>query len=186
MIRSKKDLVDFIEYEAHLYGEEKSSLKRILFPSYHPYSTTFRYLKELRTTEYYSNRKGLYNKLLFKYHLHCVQRLGQLYNLDIGINVADKGLMIYHNAGGIVINCNAKIGVNCHLHGNNCIGNDGIHVKEAPRIGNNVHIGFGAVVIGDVTIADNIWIAAGAVVVSSFTEPGIIIGGIPARKIKEK
>ena len=36
----------------------------------------------------------------------------------------------------------------------------------------------------NVTIADNIKIAAGAVVVNSFTEPGITIGGIPARRLK--
>lgn len=53
-----------------------------------------------------------------------------------------------------------------------------------PVIGNNVMMGAGAKVIGNVTIADNIKIAAGAVVVNSFKEPGITIGGIPARRLK--
>lgn len=35
-----------------------------------------------------------------------------------------------------------------------------------------------------VTIADDIKIGAGAIVVNSFTEPGITIGGIPAKRIK--
>ncbi len=45
-------------------------------------------------------------------------------------------------------------------------------------------LGVGAKVIGNVTIADDVKIAAGAVVVTSFTEKGIIIGGVPARKLK--
>ena len=77
------------------------------------------------------------------------------------------------------------MGRNLTLHGCNCIGNDGIHPEIAPRIGNNVHLGFGASVIGNVTLADDIWVAAGAVVVSSFYEPGIVIGGIPAKIIKD-
>ena len=55
---------------------------------------------------------------------------------------------------------------------------------RCPVIGNNVMMGAGAKVIGNVTIADNIKIGAGAVVASSFTEPGITIGGVPARKLK--
>lgn len=45
-------------------------------------------------------------------------------------------------------------------------------------------IGVGAKLIGDIVIADDIVVGAGAVVVSSFTEPGITIGGVPARRIK--
>lgn len=70
----------------------------------------------------------------------------------------------------------------CTLHGDNCIGNNG-KTNACPIIGNNVDIGVGAKLIGDIVIADDIVIGAGAVVVSSFTEPGITIGGIPARRI---
>ena len=64
--------------------------------------------------------------------------------------------------------------------------NKGLEYAKPIKIGNNVHFGVGACVLGDVTIADGIWIAAGAVVVSSFLEPNIVIGGIPAKKIKNK
>lgn len=33
-------------------------------------------------------------------------------------------------------------------------------------------------------LADNITVAAGAVVVTSFLEPGITVGGVPAKRIK--
>ena len=84
----------------------------------------------------------------------------------------------------LFISLRNRFGENCHLHGNNCIGNAGPHDLRCPVIGNNVMLGVGAKVIGNVTVADNIKIAAGAVVVTSFTEKGIAIGGIPARKLK--
>ena len=57
-------------------------------------------------------------------------------------------------------------------------------VNDAPKIGNNVEIGFGAVIIGKVIIADGIKIGANSVVTKSFLEPNITIAGVPAKKIK--
>ena len=97
-------------------------------------------------------------------------------------NNFEEGLIIYH-AGNIVINRGAKVGRNCQLHGDICIGNDG-KTNKCPIIGDNVDIGVGAKIIGDIKIADNIVIGAGAVVNKSFDEKGITIAGIPAKKIK--
>ena len=57
--------------------------------------------------------------------------------------------------------------------------------NKAPIIGKNVDIGFGAVIIGDVKIADNCVIGANAVVTKSFLEQGTVICGVPAREIKK-
>ena len=163
----------------------------MFFNTYHPIKCGEEYIKLLRRVEVlddrYKNARGLYRfllNLLRSYKLRNLQKCGTCYNLDIGLHSCEEGIKIWHIAGGIVINENARIGKNLTLHGCNCIGNDGIHPNIAPRIGNNVHLGFGSSVIGDVTLADNIWVAAGAVVVSSFDEPGIVVGGVPARKIK--
>ncbi len=91
--------------------------------------------------------------------------------------------MQIHHSGNIVVNGKSRIGKNCQLHGSNCIGNDG-KTLDAPVIGNNVEVGVGAKIIGGIRIADNIKIGAGAIVVTSFTEPGITIGGVPARRLK--
>ena len=56
-------------------------------------------------------------------------------------------------------------------------------IDDAPTIGNNVEIGFGAVIIGKI-IADGIKIGANSVVTKSFLEPNITIAGVPAKKIK--
>ena len=57
-------------------------------------------------------------------------------------------------------------------------------IDDAPIIGNNVEVGFGAVIIGKVKIADGIKIGANSVVTNSFLEPNITIAGVPAKKIK--
>lgn len=50
---------------------------------------------------------------------------------------------------------------------------------EAPRIGNNVMIGAGAVILGDITIGDNSIIGANAVVTHSVPENSLAVG-VPA------
>lgn len=187
MITNKNELNDYMSCEYSIYNQESHILlKRIFLPSKKPTDLIYRFLKYLRLAEYYSFKHGLKNKILKNIFLYKVGKLGLAANLDIGLNTVGKGITIYHTAGGIVISPFAKVGDFCFFHGNNCIGNDGIHSKVAPVLGNGVHLGVGAVVIGNVYIADNIWIAAGSVVISSFTEPNIIIGGIPARKLKNR
>ena len=137
-----------------------------------------------RKYDYYSQfyNKSFFYKIKTLYYLRNKNYYGEKLGLDIDTKNIGKGLLIYH-PGATVINGNARIGENCILHGNNCIGNKGPAGSPCPVIGNNVEIGVGAKIIGGVTIADNIKIGAGAVVVHSFTEEGITIGGVPAKKI---
>ena len=73
--------------------------------------------------------------------------------------------------------------------GKNCRIQDGVTIGAtngstcAPQIGNNVFIGSGAKIIGDIRIADDVAIGAQALVVKSILESGITVGGIPAKKI---
>jgi serine O-acetyltransferase len=144
------------------------------------------YQKLLRKSEYYErmyrSKGGFFYGFLYIFYIVRKNRLGEKLGIEIGNFAFDSGLVIYHS-NSIVVNGYSKIGKNCHLHGNNSIGNDGI-TGDCPKIGNNVSLGVGAKVIGNVEIADNIKIGAGAVVVHSFNEPNITIGGVPARKLK--
>lgn len=97
----------------------------------------------------------------------------------IGTDVFGEGLLICHY-GNIVVNSCAKVGGNCKLDGDNCIGNDEIIDDKAPIIGENVDVVVGAKIIGEIEIADNIVIGAGAVVMDSFKKSGITIGGVLA------
>jgi serine O-acetyltransferase len=56
---------------------------------------------------------------------------------------------------------------------------------DPPKIGDNVYFGPGVKIFGPITIADNIAIGANAIVNKSFTEPGITIAGIPAKKVSD-
>lgn len=137
-----------------------------------------KYQKLLRLDEYYSNTsKGIkkFFQFWYRWRKNC---LGEKLGFTIGKNVFDEGLVIWHY-GCIVVNGMAKVGKNCSLHGNNCIGNDGSSFK-APVIGDNVDIGVGAMILGNVHIADNVKIGAGAVVVKSIEQSGVTVVGVPA------
>ena len=180
MIRTKQELKRVLEIEKPLYFEKSFELK-ITSDSK---AKIYRLIYYLRHLEYHHNNAGIIHKFLRLWYWRRKNILGRKLGIEIWDNSFDSGLLIYH-AGNIVVNGNAKIGKNCKLHGSNCIGNNGSGGGNAcPVIGDNVRIGVGAKIIGDIKIANNITIAAGAVVVDSFEEEGITIGGVPARRIK--
>jgi serine O-acetyltransferase len=119
------------------------------------------------------------NYLLFRYYL-----LGTFLGFSIPLNVFGPGLCIAHK-GTIVVNQSARIGENCRIHVCTNIG-AGRNGFSAPQIGNNVYIGPGAKIFGDIVIADDIAIGANSVVNKSFHEKGISIAGSPAKKINSK
>lgn len=101
--------------------------------------------------------------------------------ITIPRNVCGIGLTLYHY-GSIVLNQSVRIGDNCCIMNNVNIGaNQGS--PKAPQIGNNVYIGPGAVIFGDIIIADGCYIGANAVVNKSVLEPNSVIVGVPGKVI---
>ena len=143
-----------------------------------------KFIKLLRKDEYYTNNSTGINKFMHIIVRRKKNKLATKLGFTIPANVFDEGLRIWHY-GNIVVNGQAKVGRNCVMHGDNCIGNNGFD-KKAPRIGNNVDIGVGAKIIGDIEIADGIIIGANSVVNKSFLEPNVVIAGVPAKIIKNK
>ncbi len=85
---------------------------------------------------------------------------------------------------GIVISKDAKIGKNCMIFQNVTIGIRSTKEKaKAPRIGDNVKIFAGAILLGDITIGDNVTIGAGAVVLDNIPDNATCVGN-PAKVIK--
>lgn len=78
----------------------------------------------------------------------------------------------------------AKIGENCRLHVGVNIGASAGQ-KEAPKIGNNVYIGPGAIVFGNIEIANNVTIGANATVNKSCYESDCVLAGSPAQIVKQ-
>lgn len=171
------------KYIDQMGGKKQFLLRRIkLHPDYY----AWKYIKSLRKAGYYYDRrkKNIFYMMIYLLACRRKNRLGRKLGIEMGEKCADLGLMIYHTQG-IVVNGNARLGKNCRLHGNNTIGNNGKD-NAVPRIGDNVDIGAGAKVIGDVQIAENVTIGAGAVVVDSCLEKGTILVGVPARPLKRK
>jgi serine O-acetyltransferase len=139
----------------------------------------------LRKAEYYHNCKSsLIYKIDLKYILFRYHRLSVHLGFSIPINIFGPRLCIAHR-GTIIVNKNARIGKNCRIHACTNVGSNRDNVS-APQIGNNVYIGPGAKIFGEIVIADNIAIGANSVVNKSFYEKGISIAGIPAKKINTK
>ena len=54
---------------------------------------------------------------------------------------------------------------------------------EVPKLGNDVHVGAGANIIGPVTIGDHCIIGAGAVVITDLPANAVAVG-VPAKVVK--
>ena len=144
---------------------------------------TYRFLLHLRKYEYLITQKTtLLMKARRAWNLRQYNKYAAICGFVIGDGVLGEGVVFYHR-GNIIINPNVRIGEGCIFHGSCCIGNRGQGDTRCPVLGKHVDIGYGAVIIGDIYIADNIKIGANAVVTKSFFEPGITIAGIPAKRI---
>ena len=185
MIQTKEDLKEYLASDNAWYRQTDWKWKLIDAFTSTPYYVLKKYLTCLRKYEYYlNNSKGSrWNTYRGYYYQRKKNLLGEKLGIEIGPNCFGKGLSIWHG-GSIVVNPDVRAGENCVLRGANCIGNNGTDNKN-PVLGDNVELGYGAVIIGDITIANHTIIGANAVVNRSIEEPGIY-AGVPARKIKDR
>jgi serine O-acetyltransferase len=95
-----------------------------------------------------------------------------------------RGLFIDHGMG-VVVGETAVIGNNVLLYQGVTLGGTGVQKgKRHPTIGDNVVIGAGAKVLGDITIGDSSYIGANAVVIKD-VPPNSTVVGIPGRITKQ-
>lgn len=137
-----------------------------------------RYMLYLRKEEYYTFCQP--DKFLKYYYQRKKNILGAKLGFFISAGNFDFGLKIYHY-GSIILHPKAKIGRNCVLHGNCCIGSNGGFPDIPPVIGDNVDIGQNAQILGNINIANRVKIGAGSVVVKSVLEEGVTVVGIPGK-----
>jgi serine O-acetyltransferase len=116
---------------------------------------------------------SLLYKILFKFiqvitgvELPCEVLLGKNFRID--------------HFGGIIISGFASFGDNCVIRDGVTVGLRRVDDPVAPKIGNNVDIGTGAKILGDITIGDNVVIGANAVVLKDVPANSIAVG-VPAR-----
>lgn len=127
--------------------------------------------------------------LYLKKHYFLARYLSERVKRKTGIEihpgaVIGKGLFIDHGIG-VVIGETAIIGDDVTLfHGVTLGGTGKEKGKRHPTIGNNVFIGSGAKVLGNITVGNNVKIGANAVVLSDIPDDVTAVG-VPIRIIKK-
>ncbi len=175
MINSKEDLKYYLEEDKKALGITAKKPCRIG-------NDILKFQIALRYREYYNNvRVGLLTKFQRKYWVLRFYHYSMKLGFDIPVNVFGTGLNIHH-WGCIVVNAWAHVGKNCNLQQGVTIGMN-LGGTASATIGDNVFIGTGAKIIGEVHIANGCVIGANAVVTKDFLEENSIIAGVPAKVI---
>ena len=82
--------------------------------------------------------------------------------------------LVIHNFGGVIIK--GKIGKNCVVvQGAQIISRADGHARGWPTLGDNVYVGSGAKILGDVKIGSNSRIGANAVVMKDIPENSLVM-----------
>lgn len=127
---------------------------------------------------------------LYKMHLFFLARfLSQTARFFTGIEIhpgAKIGKRFFIDHGlGVVIGETAVVGDDVLLYQGTTLGGTGIvKGKRHPTVGNNVVIGAGAKVLGNIVIGNNSYIGANAVVVKD-VPPNSTVVGVPGRITKQ-
>ena len=104
--------------------------------------------------------------------IHPAARIGRRFFIDHGM--------------GVVIGATTIIGDDVLLYQGVTLGGTGNeHGKRHPTLGNNIVVGAGAKILGNIEIGSNSRIGAGSVVVDSVPENSTVIG-IPGKIVKQK
>ncbi|MDD4893689.1 MAG: serine O-acetyltransferase [Candidatus Omnitrophica bacterium] len=126
----------------------------------------------------------------YKIHLFFIARfISQVSRFFTGIEIhpgakIGKRLFIDHGMG-VVIGETAIIGDDVLLYQAVTLGGTGlVKGKRHPTIGNNVVVGGGAKILGNITIGDNSYIGANAVVIKD-VPPNSTVVGVPGRITKQ-
>lgn len=125
---------------------------------------------------------------LFRWHVPVLPRLiSHCSRFLTGIEIhpgatIGEGFFVDHGMG-VVIGETSVIGDNVTLYQGVTLGGTSQQRKKRhPTLGNNVVVGVGAQVIGDITIGDNAKVGAGSVVINS-VPPNATVVGVPGRVV---
>ncbi|OGV65298.1 MAG: serine acetyltransferase [Lentisphaerae bacterium RIFOXYA12_FULL_48_11] len=183
MIESRAEYLQYLEADRIALGIKTGTFKTKFAELIYP-NPVWNFQKALRKLEYYCNcRSDIISRLYYYYLEYKFRKLSIRLGFTIPRNVFGPGLAIVHY-GTIVVNDRARIGKNCRIHACTNIGASR-GKPEAPQIGDNVYIGPGVCIFGDIKIGSGIAIGANSTVNKSFEEDNIMIAGSPATKIKE-
>lgn len=104
-------------------------------------------------------------------------------HFTIGVNKIVAQKTIFPHPVGIVIGAGVELGFNCIIYQNVTIGAKRLGDENYPKLGRNVVVYPGAIIVGSVEIGKNCIIGANSFVNKSFPDNSIIVGN-PARSIR--
>ncbi len=133
--------------------------------------------KKMPKFQYYLRKVQSSKGIMRKYYHAMLKRSRIKVCVDIAPSVKIGGGLYFGHAYCITINPHAVIGQNCNIHKCVTIGRENRGKRQGvPTIGNNVWIGIGAIVVGNITVGDDVMIAPNAFVNCDIPSHSIVIG----------
>lgn len=159
MIQTKEDLKYYIAQDLSRFPDKYNKWLDIIYNNER--RVIISQLRMLRYYEYYiNNRKGLFNKILYRYYNIRYTRLMFKNQMHIHPNVFGPGLYIPH-VGKILVPHHAKFGANCTLR-------PGLLVATNLGVGNNKRI--------TLTVGNNVEFSEGCKVLCRKIGNNVVVG----------
>lgn len=178
MIKTKKELKEYIKADSANYKSQIKGLRTIknnlLCNPISDQQYIWKYIVALRHVEYHVNINTRLHKLMKLYWLRRLRHLSYKTGFQIPPNTCGKGLTIWH-WGPIIINPATRIGENSTLYPGVLIGHKSAKDGKAATIGNNVFIGAGTKIIGDVHIGNNVTIGQNCVITKDIPNGAVVV-----------
>lgn len=117
----------------------------------------------------YVRREGILRNIAFRFYLAMYRYVRNHYGIELPATTRVGRRLLLGHQSGIVIHPHAEIGDDCMIRQNVTIGSvtpDRVF-QEAPKLGNGVQVGAGAVIVGKVIIGDGARIGPTAVVLTN-------------------
>ncbi len=134
----------------------------------------------------YTVRPAILRKLLSVIY-HVLYKLIQIVTgIELPCEVPIGRNFVIEHSGGIVISGFASFGDDCRIRNGVVVGLSRVDEPCAPQIGNDVDIGTGAKVLGNIRIGNGVRIGANAVVITDVPDDCLAVGVPAAIKPRRK
>lgn len=182
MINTFKEARQYIKLDLEKINGKFSVSKMIKTLMFEP---GYKYIFWMRLTQCFWRKRGLY-LILFVICRFILKHYSYKFGFDISYRAdIGSGFSISHH-GYIIIRAAAKIGKNCWVRPGLCIGKKSVEDDSyGAIIGDNVQIGVGVGIFGNVKIGNNVSIGANSVIVKDVPDNSVI-AGVPGKIISKK